>query len=141
MNIKTICSFTLALLFSSLVNAQCDDPDFIDGCGQQLKGYTLLKSYKVDSKDLKNGKAVQYSYIFSKNTTYYLSVCSSDQSSKMIVNLYDKSKRILATNYDKRTKKHYPALIYRCTSTGSYYLTFEFANHSGCGVGVLGFIK
>lgn len=89
---------------------------------------------------MKNSKGkphVEFSYIFSKGTYYYMSLCSDDG---MYVNLYDKSHKLIATSYDVRTKKHYPAMAFKCTSTGAYYFQYKFVNDKkdGCGTAVLG---
>jgi len=139
--IRILCCFSCFILLSSGFNsvAQCDSEAFLDKCAAKLKEYTFLKAYKINAKDSKKGKAIEYSYVCSKNTNYYIAVCSNGNNSKMIVNLYNKDRQLLATSFDKRTLKHYPALIYRCTSTGIYYLSFDFDSKDGCGVSVLGF--
>jgi len=139
---KTIQFFLLLIAYcllpaSSL--AQCDNEAFLDKCAAKLQGYTFLKAYKIKAKDSKKGKAIEYSYVFSKNTNYYIVICSNGSNSNMIVNLYNKDRQLLATSFDKRTQKHYPALAYRCTSTGVCYLSFGFDSKDGCGVSVLGF--
>ncbi len=137
--------FTLGVLLSIGLSsyymyADCTSEAFIDTCTGKLKGFAFLKAYKVNSKQAKGGKPIEYSYVFSKNTNYMLSVCNGE-GGNMVVNLYDKNRRLLATSFDKRTNKNYPALIYRCTATGVYYISFEFSGGEGCGASVLGFKK
>lgn len=135
---KKITLLLISYLICFSCMAQCDDA-FLDNCATKLNGNTFLKAYKINPSEQKSGKPVEYSYVFSKDTYYYLSICSDAPENLMIVNLFDKNKRIIATSFDKRTGKHYPALSYKCMATDVYYLSFEFENNSGCGVGVLGF--
>lgn len=138
---RYIIALSSLLIVSYGVYSACEDEAFLDACTAKLNEHTFLKAYKVSSKDAKKGK-VEYSYVFSKNTNYFLSVCNDESAGgDMIVNLFDKNRRLIATSFDVRTKKHYPAMAYHCTATGVYYLSFEFPNSEGCGVSVLGFQK
>ncbi len=141
---------TLLLMAITLPSiAQCDDEAFLDNCAQRLDDFTFLKAYKLTEKEIKDGKktkGVEYSYVFSKETMYKLTVCDNKESdSKMIVNLYDRNRKLIASNYDRKTKRSYPSIGYKCKATGVYYLTYNFKgaddSWDGCGVSILGFNK
>ena len=106
-----------------------------------------MKAYKVSKADLKEraGKQVaEFSYVFSKSTTYKLTVCNGkeDPNTMLVVKLYDRNRKLVATNYDRRTKKNYPSIGYECKATGVYYLSYSLeGSDGGCGVSILGFNK
>lgn len=142
--IKRFVQYIIAvmILFSpTLIYSDCESESFLDDCASSLAPFTFLKAYKIPNDPSKT-LGEQYSYVFSKGTTYKLSVCS-DKSAKgqMVFNLYDRNKKLIASTYDKKTKKHFPAVSYDCTATGVYYLSFSFEGDDGCGVGILGFKK
>src|SRR5690349_8752684 len=140
---KLILTFSSSalVLFSSvmMVQSQCDSDAFRDECTKKLQGNIFLKEYKINSRDAQKGGPIEYSCTFNKGNNYFMSVCSGSSTVNMVVNLYDKDRRLLATSFDVRNQKYYPALVYRCTTTGIYYLSFAFNGGEGCGVSVLGF--
>ncbi len=108
--------------------AQCDPENFIDKCNAKLaEGYTFLKSYSVEGAKATDSK-VEYSYVFSKDTNYLLTLCGngSDMPANMVVTLYDSNRKKLASSYDKDNKRYLPAIGIRIAATGIYYLTFSF---------------
>ncbi len=122
---------------------QCDDESFLDNCAAKLDGNTFLKAYKIKSSEAKDGKGIEYSYVLSKGKSYKLTVCNDNSSGgKMIVQLFNRSRKLIASSFDRKSKRFYPALGYTCTATGVYYLKFTFQGEGdGCGVSVLGFKK
>ena len=126
------CIFALATM---AVKAQCK----VDECVSKLSGgYTFLKSYQADNT---NDKA-EYSYVFSKETNYMMAMCGKDGSAQdIIVTLFDSQNKQIATNFDKKSGKFYPAIVYSCKSTGIYYIKFTFQGKPDCFTGVLAFKK
>ncbi len=126
------CLFMLAV---SSTHAQCK----ADDCVAKLTGgYTFLKSYQID----KTCEQAEYSYVFSKDTNYMLSMCNKDGSTQnIVVNLYDANKKEIATNFDKKSGKFYPAIVYSCKATGIYYIKFTFNIKPDCFASVLAFKK
>jgi hypothetical protein len=59
----------------------------------------------------------------------------------MVLNLYDRNHKLIATN--KANEKYYNKVGYNCTATGVYYIeTYIDNNAKGCGVSsILGFKK
>jgi len=139
--------FLLAFIFSVAWSsfAQCPSNELSKKLvGELTKGgkRKYLKTFKVDGAKYTEGNPIKYSYIFSKNKMYYMSVGDEPGTNdKIKVTLYDRAKHLIATNYDERTGKIYPVMVYRCKMTGVLYFHFEFVGDAkdGCGLGVLGF--
>jgi hypothetical protein len=92
---------------------------------------------------MKKTDKVEYSYVFSKGSTYMIIACDQQkEGERMIVNLYDRNHKLIVSSYNKKTKTFYPDIIYPCSATGVYYMevTFE-GSKGGCGVTILGFKK
>ena len=126
--------------FSSL--AQCNSDAFNDACISEIqsKGYTFVKSYKVDGAGGTKAK-IEFSYVFSKDTEYLFSINGKDgESSGIILTIYDSNRKLITTNYDKANNKFYKAINFPCKVTGIYYMTFTFeGSKSYCGAAVVGF--
>lgn len=132
--------FIFALLIPHLLHAQCDSDAFLDNCASKLDSYTFIKAFNTS---MKKTDVTEYSYVFSKGSTYIIIGCDQEiDGSRMIVNLYDRNRKIIASTYNKKTKTFYPDLVYPCSATGVYYMevTFE-GSKGGCGVCLLGFKK
>jgi len=134
-DIKTLIRIILFMFLSQLGYAQCKADECI---GKISQGYTFLKSYQME----KIGDQLEYSYVFSKETNYMLVLCNpGGPSSGVIVTLFDSNKKEIATNFDKKNNKYYPAIAYQCKATGIYYLRFSFTDKPECCVSVLAFKK
>lgn len=156
MNSKKLKTFVLGcFLFAGIslfsnhtTQAQniCEQDAFLDECASRLEDFNFLKAYRLNVSNLKKGKdskKASYSYVFSKNSTYIITVCSGSEEqngTQMVANLYDRNKKLIASSYDRRKRKHYPAIAFKCTATGVYYLEYTFIGEGdGCGVSILGF--
>jgi hypothetical protein len=120
---------------------QCDTDMFLDQCASSLGTYNYIKSFNVNVSRKK--VTPEYSYVFSKGSTYMLIVCDQNViGGKMVVNLYDRNHKFIASTYDEKNNKHYSDLLYPCEATGVYYIqtTFE-GSKGGCGMCILGFNK
>ena len=129
-----------ALIFSvESSNAQCSAEEQANACISKLQdGFTFLKTFKVDGQGGAKAK-VEYSYVFSKDTQYYLNICNDGaETDGIVVTMYDSKRQVVSTNFNKG--KFYPGLIYPCNATGIYYITFTFeGSQNHCGGSVLGF--
>lgn len=139
--ILIILSLTGIVLFAqtSGVQAQCNTDGFTEQCLSSLEdGFTFLKSFKVDGQGGSKDK-VEFSYVFSKDTDYYINICTGSASIDGIkVTLYDSNRKMVGTNY--ANGKFFGAVKYPCSATGIYYITFTFEGSSNhCGGSVLGF--
>lgn len=131
-----------SLTFSLTIAAQCSSDAFYDNCSTNLGKALFIKAFNVESKSFKKGESsVEYNYVFSKGTTYTITSCDTE-SNNMIIELYDRNKKLIATNYDKTKRKFYPKIGYPCNATGVYYLKYKFKKDAeGCGISMLGFSK
>lgn len=124
---------------SSFAKAQCGSIAQEIACISELQnGFTYLKSFKVDGQSGAKPK-VEYSYVFSKDTQYYINICSEGPATDgIIITMYDSDRNMVTTNY--RDGKFYPGLIYPCKASDIYYLTFTFRESQHyCGDSMLGF--
>ena len=130
----------IALVFSvSIANAQCASEAHANTCISKLQdGFTFLKTFKVDGQGGAKAK-VEYSYVFSKDTQYFLNICNEGEATDGIVaTMYDSKRQMVSTNFNNG--KFYPGLVYPCNATGIYYITFTFeGSQNNCGGSVLGF--
>ncbi|MDI9340807.1 MAG: hypothetical protein QM534_09600 [Sediminibacterium sp.] len=132
-------SSVLFMLLSTMftVRAQCIQGE----CSKKLGDFTFIKSVNINSSCVE-GKANQFSYVFSQGSTYMVLACDSEKKgARMIVNLYDKEKNLIATN--KNRKKFYPSITFPCSATGVYYIEsfYEGSSPDACGINVLGFSR
>lgn len=137
-NILGIAFTVLAFTYTD-VNAQCAADAQANACISKLQdGFTFLKTFKVDGQRGAKAK-VEYSYVFSKDTQYFLNVCNDGpETDGIIVTMYDSKRQMVSTNFNNG--KFYPGLVYPCNATGIYYITFTFQDSQNhCGGSVLGF--
>jgi len=138
--IKILGISIIALMLSaSLTSAQCGADAKANACISTLQnGFTFLKTFKVDGQAGARPK-VEYSYVFSKDTQYFLNICNDGEDTDgIVVTMYDSKRQMISTNYNNG--KYYPALVYPCNATGIYYITFTFQESQNyCGGSVLGF--
>lgn len=136
---------TLILLFlsfgaySSNIMAQCNPDDYTSACVPKLAaGFNFLKSYKIDGEGGAKGK-VEYSYVFTKGTQYYINLCANGNASDgIIVSLFDSNRNQVASS--KIDNQLVNAIAFPCNSTGIYYIQYTFDNSSKyCGGSALGF--
>jgi hypothetical protein len=117
----------------------CDSKTYKDKILNTIPSqFTYLKSYTLDGQG--GGKPnIEYSYIFSKNTTYLVMIAnSSPQTKGLKVTIYDSNRKQLVTSVTQA--KYYPAIMYKCNATGIYFLRFTFENSNDyCGGSVLAF--
>ena len=130
------------LATTHVAHAQCESDEFLDNCSSSLGTNTFIKAFDVKIKPKKQD-VVEYSYVFSKGSSYSIIVCDQNEKGKqMVVRLYDRSHKLIASSYNKKTKTHYPDLLYPCSATGVYYLEATLETQAaGCGVIILGFNK
>ncbi len=128
---------TLLLTVVGLVNegnAQCTT----EACAAKLaEGYTFLKGYQLQ---VATAHEVEYSYVFSKGTSYMLVICNQDGTAKDVeITLYDGQRHKLISNFDKETNKYYGTIIYDCQTTGVFYMKYTYKTKPSCCNAVLAF--
>ncbi len=133
-----ILSFIFLLMAVVSGKAQCNTSQYSQQCITKVQdGFTFLKSFSIDAGNSKD--KVEYSYVFSKDTEYFLNVCSeNNDADDIIVTIYDSNRKVVSTNYVNN--KFFPAIIFACKSTGIYYITYTFNKSPKlCGGSVLAF--
>lgn len=137
---KTAILFLLSFgILSSDALAQCNPDDFTSACVPQLgAGFNFLKSYKIDGDGGAKEK-VEYSYVFTKGTQYYLNVCATGAvTDGIVVNLFDSNRNQVASN--KIDNQYVKAIVFPCNATGIYYIQYTFDKSAKyCGGSALGF--
>lgn len=135
--ILTIMLFFTATSFTS--GPECGSDEFLDKFAPALGDYTFIKAFNVEVD--KSGGKTEFSYVFSKGSNYRIVICDQNgEGNRMVVNFYDRNKKLIASNYMKSSRKFYPTLNYTCSATGVYYVESYFENEkTGCGVNILGF--
>ncbi|HBH23301.1 MAG TPA: hypothetical protein DDY13_07745 [Cytophagales bacterium] len=131
--------FAMLLFSGDNLKAQCNPDALAQECVPKLAdGFTFLKSFKINGQGGARQK-VEYSYVFSKDTQYFINICANGEGTDgIVVTMYDSKRQIVSTNY--QNGKFYPGIVYPCNATGIYYITFTFNGSSSyCGGSVLGF--
>lgn len=138
---KIVFLSILVVTCSFFSNPPCDSDDFLDSCASSLGDFTFIKNFNVTVK--KSGDKTEYSYVFSRDSEYKIVICDQNESGKrMIVNFYDRGKKLIASNYLKSSKKFFSTINYKCSATGMYYVEAFFEGEkSGCGLNIIGFKK
>jgi hypothetical protein len=134
----------LTILVSIIITSfksgpECGSDEFLDKFAPALGDYTFIKAFNVEIS--KSGDKNEFSYVFSKGSNYRIVICDQNgEGNRMVVNFYDRNKKLIASNYMKSSKKFFPTLNYTCAATGVYYVESYFENEkNGCGVNILGF--
>ena len=119
----------------------CDSEAFLNKCAPSLEDFVFITTFKVYSE--KQGDKTNYSYVLSRGTNYKIVICDqNEEGNRMIVNFYDRSKKLIASNYLKSSKKFFPSINFPCQVTGVYYVEVYFEGEKkGCGLNILGFKK
>lgn len=131
-------SLSLFIFLGSFILAKGQCPT--GNCPSKLGDFTYIKTIYVDATKLETNPN-QVSYLFSKGSTYMILCCDKEiKGSRLVVNIYDKAKNLIATNKPK--KKWYPSIEYPCSATSIYYIESYYEDtKDACGVNVIGFKK
>ena len=132
----------LGVFIPEKMSGQCDSDTFLDKCASNLGSYNYIKSFVAYGNSKKKNNT-EFSYVFSKGSTYKMIVCNEDASKGlMIINLYDRDHNLISSSYDSKTGRFYNELLYPCSATGLYYIKTSFTgSRSGSGMCILGFDK
>ena len=138
---QVILAITTALMISSFTLNPCDPEELLRKHAAALDDYVFIKSFPIETT--KAGDKAEYSYVLSRGINYRIVVCDQgEEGKKMVVNLLDRNKKLIASNYLKTNKKFYGTLNYVCSATGVYYVEAFFEGEKkGCGLNILGFKK
>jgi hypothetical protein len=135
-----ISVFILLIARNGLAQCETDALNELSISEIQGKGFTFVKSYKVDGQGGAKQK-VEYSYVFSKDTKYLFSINGKDDKSQgIILTIFDGNRKEVISNFDRVNNKFYHMFELQCKATGIYYMTFTFNNSkSYCAATVIGF--
>lgn len=115
---------------------KCDTDAMLEQVVPTLQPYTFMKKFDIVDKK------TEYSYVFSRDSEYKIMASNGGKEVRLILNLYDRNKKLISSNYVKSSKKIYPSVTYKCAATGVYYVESFFEDEKeGCGINVLGFKK
>jgi len=119
---------------------QCQSDEFLDNCASKLESFTFIKAFNTS---MTKAGTEEFSYVFSKGSNYLIIICDQNNpGERMIVSLYDRNRKLIASSYNSKTKTYYPDILYPCTATGVYYIEAKLEGaKGGCGVTILGFMK
>lgn len=146
LSIKSV--FVLAMLsvltlssFDKSPKKKCDLDALFESNAANIQPYTLIKKFDVEVD--KDGNKVEYSYVFSRDCEYKILIFDlNEEGKRMVINFYDRNKKLISTNYVKSSKKVFPSITYKCSATGVYYIEAYFeGDEKGCGINILGFKK
>src|ERR1039458_616769 len=115
-----ICILIFTFHFSLFTSAfaQCTSDAFLDKCASSLGEFTFIKSFNITIDKKSSDSKYEYSYVFSKGSTYKIIICDENiNGNKMIVTLFDRNHKLIATNFNKASKKVYPLFSYPCSAT------------------------
>ena len=121
--------------------AQCNPASLSKECITKIQdGFIFVKSFNVDGQQGAKEK-VEYSYVMTRDTQYFMNVCTPEEDSDgIIVTIYDSKRNPVSTNY--ADGKFFPALIFECKATGIYYIVYTFQDSKHyCGGSALPFKK
>ncbi|MCI5056093.1 MAG: hypothetical protein MRY83_08295 [Flavobacteriales bacterium] len=131
------------LLIVTGVQAQCDKSGVL-GLYSQCTGvsdnYTLTKSLDFNNSMFKyGGEQLEYKYMFTKGSTYLISICPDDMGhDNLVVEVYNRNKNLVASSFVKSRNKFYKKIFFPCSASGSYYLRYYYKNKKpSCAVSVV----
>lgn len=138
--LTTIVFGIIILGFTKLTNAQCND-ELTGKCMPDIGNFKFLKSFPIRLKETKKGaplETVKFNVTLNQGVTYKIVACNASEfPGKSVISL-NQGMKMLGTTYDATTKKHYPGIIYQCTASGIYSLSFYFEDGlEGCAVGII----
>lgn len=131
--------FIVALFFVSELKAQCNADSYSAACLAKLTdGFKFIKNYKVDGQAGQRAK-VEYSYVFTKGTTYRIMICTEGSGPDGIVlNIFDSNRNPIGGN--KVSGQLLSSIELQAGATGIYYLQYTFEGSKGyCASSTIGF--
>ncbi len=139
--LRTALVLVLNFSCSIMVTGQeCDTEALRVKSSAALRGFTFMKSFPIESADSDSKQS--FSYVLSKDVSYCIVGADSEKNNKLVVNLLDRNRKVIATNYIKQKKEFLPSIKFNCDATGVYYLEAYFKeNKNSCGLLILSYQK
>ena len=147
-NIKRILFGSSLLVMSvfvlsvSPVSAQCDVDDFVDACASNLgDDYLYLRTFEAEEVEGSTNYPYTGAFLFRKGINYVFAICPGDtETDKLVVNLYNRNRKLVASNWNWETDQHYDKMIFKCSATGIFFVqTLMSLTDENCGITMLGF--
>jgi hypothetical protein len=107
-----------------LLQAQTKKSNESNDCITQISpGMNFIKKYSIDTEGGLKSK-IEYSYVFTRGTTYTLHICSKEEIAGKIpeICIYDSQRNKVATN--KVEGNLFSAITFKCSSSGIFYLQY-----------------
>jgi len=124
------------------VSAQCDADGFVDECAGNLgEEYSYLRSFEAEEIEGSTNYPYTGAFLFRKGINYVFTMCEGQpDGEKIVVKLYNRTRKLVATSYNEETDKHYNKMIFRCNATAIFFVqTLMPLGEGGCGLTMLGF--
>lgn len=123
------------LPFLSVSPTDCDTNVFVQECIAKIPtGFLFLKGYPIENKA---NDQVEYSYVFTKGTTYFISLNESS-SKNIVIEVYNYERKMVASS--RVNGQIVSNIIYSCNATGIFYTRYLFTSEiSSCGGSALSF--
>jgi hypothetical protein len=139
--IKRSSAAILLCLCSCFASAQeCDTESLRVKSSAALRGFSFIKGFPVESAG--SDSKQEFSYVLSKDVSYCIVGAAADKGNELVVNLLDRNRKVVSTNFIKQKKEFLPSIKYDCDATGVYYIEAYFReNKNSCGLVILAFKK
>lgn len=126
---------SLQAIFSSPDN--CDTSVMADECVRQMpKKFSVLKTFPLARR--KDQIYAECSYVLTKGTRYNIGACVNTRDN-LKIEIFNSRRALVAS---VTGKKKYSKLVYKCASSGIYYMRFSIENSPNiCGATLLSFSK
>ena len=130
------------VLFASPAFAQCDEDKFVDNCAVNLgDDYGYLRTFDVEEIEGSTNYPYTGAFLFRKGISYVFASCSSGaENAPVVVNLYNRTRKLVASTYNADLDKHYEKMVFKCSATGIFFVqSLMPMNAITCGITMLGF--
>lgn len=129
-------------LFGTNVLAQCDEDEFVDHCAANLGDeYGYLRTFESEEIEECTDYPYTGAFLFRKGVNYIFTSCGvSEDYHRIIVKLYNRTRKLVASSYNKESGKHYDRMVFKCNATGIFFVqSLTTVDENSCGITMLGF--
>ena len=129
-------------LLSSTAIAQCEEQEFVDHCAANLSDeYAYLRTFEAEEIEGSTNYPYTGAFLFRKGVNYMFTSCGvSEDYHRIVVKLYNRTRKLVASSYNSESGKHYDRMVFKCNATGIFFVqTLTTLNETSCGITMLGF--
>ena len=139
---STMLLFGAFALLANPVLGQCNEGDFVDACAVNLgDDYSYLRTF--DAEEIESSTDYPYTgaFLFRKGINYVFTSCGvGENNAQIVVNLYNRTRKLVASTYNSETDKHYEKMLFKCNATAIFFVqTLTALDDNSCGITMLGF--